>query len=89
MKKLLAAIGLIVVNALILFAQDQANKPDYKDGDFWRYKVTEKGFRQQSTSALNGTYELTYRPDRIVIRLEGGEKSEVLSRPSRFGTVDK
>jgi hypothetical protein len=77
MKKLLIASGLIVVNALILFAQEQANKPNYKDGDFWQYKVTEKGFRTQSTRALDGVYELTYRPDRIAIRLEGGEKSEV------------
>ena len=74
MKKLFIAIVFVVATSLNLFAQEQANKPDYKDGDFWQYKVTEKGFRQQSTSALNGVYELTYRPDRIVIRLEGGEK---------------
>jgi len=60
-----------------LFAQEQANKPDYKDGDFWQYKLTDKGFRTQSTSALNGLYELTYRPDRIAIRLEGGEQREI------------
>ena len=77
MKKLFIAIVFVVAIPLNLFAQEQANKPDYKDGDFWQYKVTEKGFRQQSTTALNGVYELTYRPDRIVMRLEGGEKSEV------------
>ena len=77
MKKLFIAIVFIVGIPLNLFAQEQANKPDYKDGDFWQYKVTEKGFRQQSTTALNGVYELTYKPDRIVMRLEGGEKSEV------------
>jgi hypothetical protein len=74
MKKLLIAIGLIVINASIVFAQEQANKPNYKDGDFWQYKVTEKGFRTQSTRALDGVYELTYRPDRIAIRLEGGRE---------------
>ena len=77
MKKLFIAIVFVIAIPLNLFAQEQANKPDYKDGDFWQYKVTEKGFRQQSTTALNGVYELTYRPDRIVMRLEGGEKSEV------------
>jgi hypothetical protein len=77
MKKLFIAIVFVVAIPLNLFAQEQANKPDYKDGDFWQYKVTEKGFRQQSTTALNGVYELTYKPDRIAIRLEGGEKSEV------------
>ena len=77
MKKLFIAIVFVVAIPLNLFAQEQANKPDYKDGDFWQYKVTEKGFRQQSTTALNGVYELTYRPDRIAIRLEGGERSEV------------
>src|SRR5262245_30721645 len=77
MKKLFIAIVLVVAIPLNLFAQEQANKPDYKDGDFWQYKVTEKGFRQQSTTALNGVYELTYRPDRIAIRLEGGEQREI------------
>jgi len=71
MKKLFIAIVFVVTASVNLFAQEQANKPDYKDGDFWQYKVTEKGFRTQSTSALNGLYELTYRPDRIAIRLEG------------------
>jgi len=77
MKKLFIAIVVVVATSLHLFAQEQANKPDYKDGDFWQYKVTEKGFRTQSTSALNGLYELTYRPDRIAIRLEGGEQREI------------
>lgn len=77
MKKLFIAIVFVVTASVNLFAQEQANKPDYKDGDFWQYKVTEKGFRTQSTSALNGLYELTYRPDRIAIRLEGGEQREI------------
>ena len=77
MKKLFIAIVFVVTTSVNLFAQEQANKPDYKDGDFWQYKVTEKGFRTQSTSALNGLHELTYRPDRIAIRLEGGEQREV------------
>jgi hypothetical protein len=77
MKKLFIAVGIVVATALNLFAQEQANKPDYKDGDFWQYKVTQKGFRAQSTLALDGVYELTYKQDRIAIRLEGGEKSEV------------
>src|SRR5262245_57804021 len=77
MKKFSIAIGFVVATALNLFAQEQANKPTYKDGDFWQYKVTEKGFLTQNSRALNGVYELTYRPDRIAIRLEGGEKSEV------------
>jgi len=77
MKKLFIAIVFVVTTSVNLFAQEQANKPDYKDGDFWQYKVTEKGFRTQSTSALNGLYELTYRPDRIAIRLEGGEQREI------------
>ena len=54
MKKLFIAIVFVVATSVNLFAQEQANKPDYKDGDFWQYKVTEKGFRTQSTSALNG-----------------------------------
>jgi len=77
MKKLFIAIVFVVTTSVNLFAQEQANKPDYKDGDFWQYKVTEKGFRTQSTSALNGLHELTYRPDRIAIRLEGGEQREI------------
>lgn len=70
MKKLLIGIGFVVATALNLFAQEQANKPDYKDGDFWQYKVTQKGFRTQSTSALDGVYELTYKAlhNALVIR---------------------
>jgi hypothetical protein len=77
MKNLFIAIVFVVATSPHLFAQEEANKPDYKDGDFWQYKVTEKNFRTQSSRALNGVYELTYRPDRIAIRIEGGEKSEV------------
>ena len=77
MKKLFIAIVFVVAIPLNLFAQEQANKPNYKDGDFWQYKVTEKGFVAQSSRALDGVYELSYRPGRIAIRREGGQRSEV------------
>jgi hypothetical protein len=86
MKHLFLANAFTAVHALNLSAQEQAYKPNYRDGDFWQYKVTEKGFRQQSTRALDGVYELTYRLDRIAIRLEGGEREVKFScrRTSSF-----
>ena len=59
-------------------AQEQAAKPEYKEGDVWQYRVSEKGFAAYSSEALNGNYELTFVQGKIkAFFLNGSNKEEV------------
>jgi hypothetical protein len=63
MKKIfsLAMAIAFLVPALILFAEDQAATPEYQQGDFWQFRLTEKDILIQSTALIgNGDYEVFY-----------------------------
>ncbi len=67
----------------ISFAQEQAPAPVHHDGDFWQFKVTEKGFAGYSSEAGDGTYELVYSQGDVKIsRLIGDGKKELDRKPS-------
>jgi hypothetical protein len=70
---------IIVVGAVNAFAQEQAPKPTYQEGDFWQYKVSEKGITTRATTAaLNGTYELRYTQGKVkAFLLNGPDKDEI------------
>jgi hypothetical protein len=77
LAKLFLAIG--VFGACNVFAQEQAPKPTYKEGDFWHYSVSEKDVATRATTdALNGTYELRYTQGNVkAFLLSGTDKDEI------------
>jgi hypothetical protein len=80
-------IVIIVIAAFNAFAQEQAPKPTYQEGDFWQYKVSEKDFTTRSTTtALNGTYELRYIQGKVkAFLLNGPDQQEVNVGPDTTG----
>lgn len=62
----------------ISFGQEQAEQPVYKDGDFWQFRVTRKGYQISDTSRAEGDYEVRFvGGDRKVYELTaGGQKAE-------------
>lgn len=77
MKKVMfslpVAAGLLLAAALNLFAQDQAETPQYHPGDLWVFKVAEKDIAAESTSALDGDYAVIYSPEgKFIVRRPGG-----------------
>jgi len=69
---------LFIVHSVDAGAQEQAAKPEYKEGDMWQYRVSEKGFAAYSSEALNGNYELTFVQGKIkAFFLDGNNKEKV------------
>jgi hypothetical protein len=68
-------LGLALVTSAA-FSQDQAPAPNYRDGDSWQFRVTEKGSTSSSTRSLDGDYRLFFKGDEIRIARVGQEKSQ-------------
>lgn len=79
MKTILVFVAtfLFIANGVDVLAQEQTAKPEYKEGDAWQYKVSEKDFAASSSEALNGNYELTIVQGKIKVFFLGSNKEEV------------
>ena len=79
-------VAISVISAFNVFAQEQAPKPTYKDGDFWHYRVSEDITNRSTTAALNGTYELRYTEGKVkAFLLSGSDKEEINVGPDTTG----
>src|SRR5262245_16279574 len=67
----------ILWNTAILFAQEQAPAPSFKEGDTWQFNTIPKGLPGKSTDQNEGIYELTVTQGVVKIYdLNGGQKNE-------------
>ena len=51
---------LLLLLSTISFGQEQAEQPVYKDGEFWQFRVTRKGYQISDTSRTDGDYEVRF-----------------------------
>jgi hypothetical protein len=58
------------------FGQDQAAAPNYRDGDSWQFRVTEKGSTSSSTRALERDYRLFFKGDALRVARVGQEQNQ-------------
>lgn len=80
MKKKLfpaAMLGIVLIFASILFAQEQAPAPVFQEGDTWVFRVTEKDYTTKGTKDMDGDYEVIYSLGKVRVQRPGGEKIEV------------
>jgi hypothetical protein len=83
MKKELISLGIaiaLLLSAAIVRAQDEAQAPSFKNGDFWQFKVTVSNKSVGSSSNLldDGTYEVSFSSGQFgVFKLNGDQKEEL------------
>ena len=66
----------------ILFAQEQAPAPSFKEGDTWQFNTIPKGLPGKSTDQNEGIYELTVTQGVVKIYdVNGGQKNERSVQP--------
>jgi hypothetical protein len=79
----LIALGIFFSIRLAAFAQDEAAKPSYKNGEAWTYSVKEGGSIGSSSKSLTGTYELSIADGKLKIAsISGSEREELDPRPN-------
>jgi hypothetical protein len=67
-----------LLSTVCAFSQEQAPAPVFKDGDFWRFNVTEDIANVSSTRELDGVYELIYSQGTAkIFQSPEGQRSEV------------
>ena len=82
MKKELISLGMaiaLILSAAIVRAQDEAQAPNFKNGDFWHFKVTVLSKSVGSSSNLldDGIYEVSFSSGQFeVFKLNGDQKEE-------------
>jgi len=82
MKKELISLGMaiaLILSAAIVRAQDEAQAPNFKNGDFWNFKVTVLSKSVGSSSNLldDGIYEVSFSSGQFeVFKLNGDQKEE-------------
>ena len=77
----LAMAIVLLLSAVIVRAQDKAQAPSFKNGDFWRFKVTVLSKAVGSSSNLldDGIYEVSYSSGQFgVFKLNGEQKEELV-----------
>ena len=79
-------VVMIVMGTLDVFAQEQASKPAYQEGDFWQYEVRQKDYPGNTSEALNGIYEIIYAQGRVkAFSLSGTNREEISVGPDTSG----
>jgi len=69
-------------STVIVFAQEQAAAPAYKDGDTWQFNFSRKGQVASSTEQNDGMYELSITQGMVKIyEANGSQKNEILIQP--------
>jgi hypothetical protein len=79
---LLSVLAAIFWSAAILFAQEQAPAPSFKEGDAWQFNITRKGQIASSTEQNEGMYELSVTQGAVKpYDVNGGQKNEMPIQP--------
>ena len=75
-------VAAIFCSTAIVFAQEQAPAPSYKEGDTWQFNIVPKGQLGKSTDQNEGIYELTFTQGVVKIYdVNGGQKNERSVQP--------
>jgi hypothetical protein len=53
-------LAIFLISALKVFGQEQASEPVFQEGDFWRFKATEREAFAKTSNPLDGIYECIY-----------------------------
>jgi len=68
-------VALFILAALPVFAQEQAVRPNDKDGDFWHFRGVEKEAFVHTTDSLQGEYKVLYSDGQVkVFKLEATQE---------------
>lgn len=66
----------------VVFAQEQAPAPSFKEGDTWQFNIIPKGMLGKSTEQNEGIYELTVTQGVVKLYdVNGGQKNEIPIQP--------
>src|SRR5262245_23383624 len=66
----------------VVFAQEQAPAPSFKDGDTWQFNIFRKGQIASSTDQNEGMYELSFTQGAVKLyELNGSQKNEIPIQP--------
>ena len=66
----------------VVFTQEQAPAPSFKEGDTWQFNITRKGQIASSTEQNEGMYELSVTQGAVKLyALNGGQKTEIQIQP--------
>ncbi len=72
----------IVWRTAILFAQEQAPAPSFKEGDTWQFNISRMGQISSSTDQNEGLYELSVTQGAVKLyAITGGQRNEIPIRP--------
>src|SRR5262245_49334492 len=74
--------AMIFCSTAILFAQEQAPTPSFKDGDTWQFNIFRKGQIGTSTEVNEGMYEVSVTQGVVKLyQVDGGQKIEKTIEP--------
>jgi hypothetical protein len=66
----------------VVFAQEQAPAPSFKEGDTWQFNIIPKGMLGKSTEQNEGIYELSITQGVVKLYdVNGGQKNEMPIQP--------
>src|SRR4030095_11391632 len=66
----------------VVFAQEQAPAPSFKEGDTWQFNISRKGQLTSSTEQNDGMYELSVTQGAVKLYdVNGGQKNEMPIQP--------
>jgi hypothetical protein len=66
----------------VVFAQEQAPAPTFKEGDTWQFNITRKGQIASSTEQNEGIYELSVTQGVVKLyQLNSGQRNEIPIQP--------
>ncbi|MDZ4342622.1 MAG: hypothetical protein U1E51_09345 [Candidatus Binatia bacterium] len=80
MKKMLFSLmlGILLIASFDGFGQEQVATPVWKDGEFWRFRVTERDFIGSASVSPSGIYEISHSGGKLeVFHIEGDQKRSV------------
>jgi hypothetical protein len=80
MKQMISVmVAIFILLPGYLFAQEQVDAPNFKNGDFWDFNVSGK-MVTSSSSFLGGVYEILFNDGKLqIFKVEQNEKSPVES----------
>jgi hypothetical protein len=85
MSKRILSVGFAVAiffSSSVVFAQEQAPAPSFKEGDTWQFNIARKGQVGSSTDQNEGMYELSVTQGAVKLyELSGSQKNEIPIHP--------
>ena len=83
-KRILLSVFAVAVfwSTAIVFAQEQAPAPTFKEGDTWQFNISRKGQIASSTDQNEGIYELSVAQGAVKLyEINGSQKNEIPIQP--------